>query len=199
MPDREDRGPSDSRETGAAMAGDLDELVCLTYDELRRLAARFLNDEHPGHTLQPTALVHEAYLKLAAQNRAKWRNKPQFLAIAAQSMRRILVDHARNRVRLKRGGHQQKVSLDDATVFSSERSPDLLAFDAALTRLASIDPRQAAVVELRLYGGLAVEETAEVLKISTRSVKRDWNFAKAWLYGEMKQQYGSKIPNLGAG
>ena len=176
---------------------EVDRLTCLAYDELRRLAARFLREERPGHTLQPTALVHEAYLKISREKRANWHNKSQFLAIAAQCMRRILVDHARKRIRLKRGGPQHQVSLDDVSVFSNEEPSDLVSLDQALTRLSAIDPRQATIVELRFYGGLSVEETAEALSISPKTVKRDWSVAKAWLYGDLKEKYEGDAGGMG--
>jgi RNA polymerase sigma-70 factor, ECF subfamily len=170
----------------------VDQLTCLTYAELRRLAAGFLNSERVSHTLQPTALVHEAYLKLAAQKGFVWTNKGQFLSVAARCMRRILVDHARNRGRQKRGGQQQTISLDDMPEFSNQQSSELLCIDEAVTRLAKFDARQASIVELRFYGGLSVEETATVLNISPKTVKRDWSVAKAWLYGELKEWYGAE-------
>jgi RNA polymerase sigma-70 factor (ECF subfamily) len=176
---------------------EVDRLVCLTYEELKRLASRFLSEERRDHTLQPTALVHEAYFKLAGQKRVKWQNKSQFFAVAAQCMRRILVDHARNRIRLKRGGPQQRVSLEDVSVFSNERSVDLVFLDQALTHLSVIDPRQARIVELRFYGGLSVEETASALNISPITVKRDWKVAKAWLYGDLKEQYEAEAGTVG--
>jgi RNA polymerase sigma-70 factor (ECF subfamily) len=168
---------------------DVDGLTRLTYDELRHIAARVLREERGSHTLQPTALVHEAYLKISRQESANWQNKNQFLAVAARCMRRILVDYARNRNRLKRGGARQQVSLDDLTIFSKERSADLIWLDEALTRLSSLDHRQAEIVELRFYGGLSVEETASIMDISPKRVKRDWSVAKAWLYGELREQY----------
>lgn len=182
--DRSSELPRDGQHAGA------DKLVPLAYRELRRLAGGFLKEERSSHTLQPTALVHEAYLKLVNQKSVNWQNKNQFLAIAARCMRRILVDHARNRARLKRGGPQQKISLDEVSVFSNEQSSDLVSLDQSLSRLSAIDPRQAKVVELRFYGGLSVEETAEALNVSPKTVKRDWSVAKAWLYGDLKQQYG---------
>jgi RNA polymerase sigma factor (TIGR02999 family) len=178
-------GPSSGNEPAHA---EVDQFVALTYQELRRLAAHFFSDEHGGQTLQPTALVHEVYLKLASQKEANWQNKGQFFAIAAQSMRRILVDHARSRMSSKRGGTQQRVSLNDVSLFSNERYSELVSVDQSLARLAGIDPRQAKVVELRFYGGLTVEETAKALDISPETVKRDWRLAKAWLYGDMKEK-----------
>jgi RNA polymerase sigma-70 factor (ECF subfamily) len=167
----------------------VDELVHVAYNELRRLAAHFLNEERSEHTLQPTALVHEAYLKIASQKEGKWQNKNRFLAVAAQCMRRILVDHARNRIRQKRGGEYQIVPIEEATVFSNQHSFELLDIDAALNRLSEMDSRQGVIVELRFYGGLSIEETAEVLDISPKTVKRNWSSAKAWLYAELKEQH----------
>ncbi|HEU4389593.1 MAG TPA: sigma-70 family RNA polymerase sigma factor [Blastocatellia bacterium] len=156
-------------------------LIPVVYDELRRQAATYLRRERPGHTLQATALIHEAYLRLINQENIDWQNRAHFYAIAARLMRQILVDHARKRKAGKRGGSDIKVSLEDAMVVSPGRSVDLVALDEALTGLAALDPQQSRVVELRYFSGLSVEETAEVLGISTRTVKRDWNVAKAWL------------------
>jgi RNA polymerase sigma factor (TIGR02999 family) len=163
----------------------LPKLVPLLYDELRRLASHFLREERPGHTLQPTALVHEAYLKLAGQ-RAGFENRAQFMAVAAQAMRRILVDYARQRVAAKRGGGIALAELDVATVGATvEQSQELLAIDEALEKLAAMDAQQGRVVELRYFGGLTVEETAAALGISPRTVKREWAMAKAWLRVEI--------------
>jgi len=144
--------------------------------------------ERPDHTLQPTALVHEAYLRLIEQDRVKWRNRAHFFGVAARLMRRILVDHARARRTGKRGAAEQAVALEEGFVFAEERSGELVALDEALQRLAQFDPRLDRIVELRFFGGLSVEDTAEVLGISPRTVKRDWNAAKAWLHGEMRRQ-----------
>ena len=164
----------------------LAELITLVYDELRRLASFYLRRERPGHTLQTTALVHEAYLRLAGQRHARWENRSQFFAIAAQQMRRILVDYARSHRSSKRGGAAVKVSLDNAVVFSSERSADVLSVDESLTKLAALDPEQARITELRFFGGLTVAETAEVIGISPATVKREWTMAKAWLTREVR-------------
>jgi RNA polymerase sigma-70 factor (ECF subfamily) len=164
----------------------LSRLMPLVYDELRRLASRNLRRERPDHTLQTTELVHEAYLELVDQQRANWQNRAQFFAIAAQLMRRILVDYARSHRAAKRGGNHIKLSLDEAAAMSDEKSADLLALDEALDRLATIDPQQSRVVELRVYGGLSVEETAAALGISPRTVKREWSMARAWLYQQLK-------------
>jgi RNA polymerase sigma factor (TIGR02999 family) len=163
----------------------LDQLLPLVYDELRRQAARYLRRELAGHTLQTTALVNEAYLRLVDQKKVQWQNRAQFFGIAAQLMRRILVDHARSKRRAKRGGGDFRVTLDEAMAIAANREVDLIALDAALDRLAQIDEQQSKVVELRFFSGLNVEETAEALRVSPATVKRDWNVAKAWLYREM--------------
>ena len=159
-----------------------EELIPLVYDQLRRLAHRHMAQERPGHSLQATALVNEAYLRLVDQRQVRWQNRAHFFALASQMMRRILVDSARKRHRAKRGGGVQQVSLDEAMVVSDERAAELVALDDALTGLAAIDPRRSQVVELRYFGGLSVEEAAEVLKVSPITVMRDWSTAKAWLY-----------------
>jgi len=166
----------------------LDRLITLVYDDLRRLAHRYLGREHPGHTLQTTALVDEAYLRLLDQKRTHWKNRAQFFSIAAQMMRRILVDHARSHHRAKRGGGAHKVSLDDVVVLSPERGAEIIALDDALERLSAFDPRKCRIVELRYFGGLTVEETADVLGISAITVKRDWLVAKAWLRREISNE-----------
>lgn len=162
-----------------------DRLMTLVYAELRRLAAHYLRGERPDHTLQPTALVNEAYLQLIDQKDRRWQNRAHFVGVAAQLMRRILVDHARAHRAAKRGGRDVKVPLDDAFIMSNERSEELLALDEALSRLATQDPQQSRIVELRFFGGLSVEEIAEVMAISTSTVKRDWSVARAWLYREI--------------
>src|SRR5262249_6553944 len=166
----------------------LDKLIPIVYQELRRQAARYLRRERPGHTLQTTALIHEAYLRLIDQRSVQWQNRAHFFAISAQLMRRILVNHARDRKAAKRGGSEIKLPLEDAMIIASPgREVDLEALDEALERLAAIDPQQGRVVELRFFSGLSVEETAEVLGVSPRTVKRDWNVAKAWLRREIRQ------------
>jgi RNA polymerase sigma factor (TIGR02999 family) len=160
-------------------------LMPLVYDELRRLADHYLRRERPDHTLQPTALVHEAYLKLIDQTRVDWQNRAHFFGVAAQLMRRILVDHARRHQASKRGGFQQKLTLDEAVDYSQTRDVDLVKLDDALTALAKFDARQSRVVELRFFGGLTIEETAEAIGISPATVKVDWNMAKAWLRREI--------------
>jgi RNA polymerase sigma factor (TIGR02999 family) len=158
-----------------------DRYVDTVYTELRRLAGGLLGHERPDHTLQATALVHEAYLKLADQNRAAWADRAHFLAVAAQAMRRILVDHARARGRIKRGP-SDKASLDDDLVVAPEPAMDLVALDDALNRLAAVNSDAARVVELRYFGGLTIEETATVLRVSDSTVEREWRYARAWLY-----------------
>ena len=160
----------------------LEKLVPLIYDELRRIARRYMKREPAGHTLQTTALVNEAYLRLIEQKGMKWQNRAHFFAISAQLMRRILVSMARARHANKRGGEARQVSLDEALVISEERAAELVALDEAMNELAALDPRRSRVVELRYFGGLSVEETAEVLNISPETVMRDWKRAKAWLY-----------------
>jgi RNA polymerase sigma factor (TIGR02999 family) len=164
----------------------LDDLMPLVYIELRRQAAGYLRRERIDHTLQPTALINEAYLKLIDQRDVKWQNRAHFFAIAAQAMRRILVDYARERKREKRGGALENLPLDEAlTIVSGEKSVDLVALDEALNKLAKFDERQAKVVELRYFSGLSIDETAEVLNVSNVTVRRDWNMAKAWLHQEI--------------
>ena len=164
----------------------LDALLPLVYAELHRQASRYLRRERAGHTLQTTALIHEAYLKLIDQREVNWQNRAHFFGIAAQAMRRILVDYARERHRAKRGGIGENLPLEEAAlVVSEERRVDLVALDEALTRLAKFDERQARIVELRYFSGLSIEETAEVLGISPATVKSDWNVAKAWLRHEI--------------
>ena len=164
----------------------LDELMPLVYDELRRQASRYLRKERQGHTLQTTALIHEAYLKLAGESEIEWQNRNHFFAIASTAMRRILVDHARTRHREKRGGNADDIQLDDALMIGAEqRSVDLVALDEALVRLERLDRRQAKVVELRFFSGLTNEETADVLGVSNATVRNDWAMAKAWLHGQV--------------
>ncbi len=172
-------------------------LIPFVYDELRRLAGNYMRRERADHTLQATALVHEAYLKLVEQRSVNWQSRAHFFGVAAQLMRRILIDHARGRSRQKRGGEQHKVSLEEATVFSEQQADELLAVDDCLNRLAKIDPRQARIVEMRFFGGLSVEESAEALGISPKTVKRDWSVAKAWLYADLKERYGIDAATMG--
>ena len=163
----------------------LDRLVPLVYSELRRQAVRKLARERGGHTLQPTALVHETFLRLVDQRSARWKNRAQFHGVAAQLMRRILVDHARSRAAAKRGGDALRISFDDAAEVSAPPETDVLLLHRALERLAELDKRQAEVVELRYFGGLSIEEVAAVQEVSEITVKRDWAMAKAWLYREL--------------
>ena len=170
---------------GAWSGGDeraLDKLIPLVQPELHRLAHHYMSRERAGHTLQTTALLDEAYLLLVDHNKHDWQNRTHFVAAAAQLMRRIMVDHARERHALKRGAGALKVTLDEAAAVTETRSEDLLALDDALERLAAQDPRKSQIVELRYFGGLTVEEAAEFLKLSQRTVEREWNMAKAWLY-----------------
>jgi RNA polymerase sigma-70 factor, ECF subfamily len=163
----------------------LDSLMPLVYSELRKVAASHLRGQRPGHTLQTTALVNEAYLRLIDASQIKWQDRAHFFAVAAHFMRRILVDFARSRNYQKRGGGAQQISLDEALAIAPEHGADLLALDEALTRLQTLNERQAQVVELRYFGGLSEEETAEALKVSVRTVRRDWNFARVWLHREL--------------
>lgn len=168
----------------------VDLLLPVIYDELRQLAANYLRRERPDHTLQPTALVHEAYLRLVDQTRVNWQNRAHFFGVAAQIMRRLLVDYARKHNAEKRGQDFQKLSLDENIDRPIERSTELIALDDALKALAAFDGQKARMVELRYFGGLSIEETADVLGVSPITVKRHWRFAKAWLYGEMQRGDG---------
>jgi RNA polymerase sigma-70 factor, ECF subfamily len=159
----------------------------LVYGELRRLAGHYMRLERPGHTLQPTALVHEAYLKLIDQSSVPWEGRAHFFGIAAKLMRRILVDHAREHNAEKRGGGQAKLPLDEALFFTSEKSSELIALDEALNRLEHVDQRQGRIIELRFFGGLSVEKTAEIMAISPRTVKREWRIARVWLHHEISR------------
>jgi RNA polymerase sigma-70 factor (ECF subfamily) len=162
-----------------------DQLMPLVYEELRRMAHQHMRKERPGHTLQTSALVNEAFVKLVDQKDVHWQNRAHFFGIAAQLMRRILVDHARSRHYAKRGGDARQVSLDEVAIVSPERAAEVVALDDALTSLAATDPRKCQIVELRFFGGLSIEETAEVLAVSPGTVMRDWTLAKAWLRREM--------------
>ncbi len=163
----------------------LDRLMPLVYDELRRLAHHYMSRERPGHTLQTTALVNEAYLRLVNQKNVHWENRAQFFGLAAKLMRHNLTDHARSLAYAKRGGGARKVSLDEAAILSSEQAGDLVALDDALEKLSKEFPRKCRIVELRYFGGMTVEEAAEVLQVSPVTVMRDWNVAKAWLHREL--------------
>jgi len=160
-------------------------LVPLVYDELRRIARRCLAGQRSDHTLQPTALVHEAYLRLARRDSLDWRDRVHFFAMAAQMMRQILVDHARKHAAAKRGGNAVTLLLDEESVVSKQASFDLLALDDAMKQLASLDPRQSQIVELRFFGGLSIEETAQAVNISPATTKREWATARLWLYQAM--------------
>jgi RNA polymerase sigma-70 factor (ECF subfamily) len=160
----------------------LDKVMPVVYQELRRLAHHYMQKERVDHTLQTTALVNEAYMRLVDYKRMRWQSRAHFFAVAAQVMRRILVENARSRNFAKRGGGTQKVSLDETAVVSTGRSAEVIAVDEALTELESWDPRKGKIVELRFFGGLSIEETAEVLKVSPTTVQREWRSAKAWLY-----------------
>jgi RNA polymerase sigma-70 factor, ECF subfamily len=177
--------------------GAASKLIPVVYDELRRLAGSYMRRERADHTLQATALVHEAYLKLVEQRSVNWQSRAHFFGVAAQLMRRILIDHARGHSRQKRGGEQQKVSLDEALIFTEQQANELLAVDDSLNQLAKIDPRQAKVVEMRFFGGLSVEEAAEALGVSPKTVKREWSVAKAWLYADLKERYGIDATTMG--
>jgi RNA polymerase sigma factor (TIGR02999 family) len=165
----------------------LERLVPVVYEELRRLAHHYMSQERTGHTLQTTALVHEAYQRLVDTPHVRWHDRGHFYAVCAKLMRRILVDHARSRGYLKRGGGLQQVSLAEALEVPQASGTDLVAIDQALTKLADLDARKAKVVELRFFGGLTVEETAQVLQVSTDTVLRDWKMAKVWLLRELSQ------------
>ena len=165
----------------------LDKLLPLVHSELRRIAQRQMSGERPGHTLQATALVNEAYLKLAGQQRFDWQNRAHFFAVCAQVMRHILIDHARAGAREKRGGGAVQVSLNDALVVAEDQAAHFLALDEALRELERLDPQKGKIVELRYFGGLSVEEAAEVLNVSPRTVRREWQRAKAWLYRMMTE------------
>jgi RNA polymerase sigma-70 factor, ECF subfamily len=175
------------------------ELIPLVYDELHRLANRCMRGERANHTLQATVLVHDAYLQLVQQRSIDWRNRAHFFGVAAQVMRHLLIDYARAHVREKRNRGQEAVPLDKALVFSRERSAQLLDLDEALKQLAKLDPRQERIVELRFFGGLSVDEAAEVLGISPITVKRDWIVAKSWLYRTLKGRRGHNTGTVGNG
>jgi len=177
--------------------GAASKLIPMVYDELHRLAGSYMRRERVDHTLQATALVNEAYLKLIEQRAVNWQSRAHFFGVAAQLMRRILIDYARGHTREKRGGEQKKVSLDEVFLFSEQQADELLAVDDSLNLLAKMDPRQARVVELRFFAGLSVEEAAEALGVSPKTVKRDWSVAKAWLYADLKERYGMDAAAMG--
>lgn len=174
-----------------------EKLIPLVYDELKRLARSYMRREPPDHTLQTTALVHEAYLKLICQRTANWQSRSHFFGIAAQLMRRILIDHARGQLREKRGGGKAILPLKADLAFSPEQSEELMRLDEALDRLSVLDPRQGKVVELRFFGGLSVEETSGFLGVSPKTVKRDWVVAKAWLHAELRRGDGDVTQTMG--
>lgn len=174
-----------------------EQLVPLVYSELKRLARAYMRRERDGHTLQTTALVHEAYLRLVRPQPRNWQGRSHFFGIAANLMRQILIDHARARLREKRGGVVVVLPLDEALAFSPEHSEELVRLDEALERLSKLDPRQSRIVELRFFGGLSVEETAEFLGVSPKTVKRDWSVAKAWLHGELRNDSGNVPKAMG--
>jgi len=171
----------------------LDALTPIVYAELRRLARRYMKRERPDHSLQTTALIHEAYLRLVDYRRMQWQNRAHFFAVSAQVMRRILVDHARRR-NVKRGGGMPHLPLDEALAVNDEHSPNLVALDDALTTLEQLAPRKARVVELKFFGGLSIEETAAVLDISPITVRRDWTTAKVWLFRELTERANGSSP-----
>jgi RNA polymerase sigma factor (TIGR02999 family) len=177
--------------------GAASKLIPVVYDELRRLAGSYMRRERVDHTLQATALVNEAYLKLIEQRAVNWQSRAHFFGVAAQLMRRILLDYARGHTREKRGGEQKKVSLDEVFLFSEQQADELLAVDDSLNLLEKMDLRQARVVELRFFAGLSVEEAAEALGVSPKTVKRDWSVAKAWLYADLKERYGMDAAAMG--
>jgi RNA polymerase sigma-70 factor, ECF subfamily len=175
-------------------AAALDTLLPVIYSELHRLAHHYMQQEAPGHTLQTTALVHEAYLRLVRQQDVTWQNRAHFFAASAQAMRHILVDMARTRGRQRRGGGTQRLALDEALIFSPERAAELVALDDALLALAQLDERKSRIVELRFFAGLTTEETAEVLKISHATVEREWQRAKAWLSTQLDPHEPGTLP-----
>lgn len=193
-------GSQDITELLAAWSGGdkaaFEQLVPLVYAELKRLARRYMFRESEGHVLQTTALVHEAYMKLISQPGAKWQDRAHFFAVSSQQMRRILVDAARTRLRKKRGGDAEVVSLDDAPALSSSRAAEFVALDDALNELATLEPRRSRVVEMRYFGGMSVEETAAALNLSSDTVARDWKAAKAWLYTQLNRTGPQGIPGM---
>jgi RNA polymerase sigma factor (TIGR02999 family) len=168
----------------------LERLIPIVYEELRQTARRYMRRERPGHTLQTTALVNEVYLRLVDADRIGWQNRAHFLAVSAQLMRRVLVDFARRRQQLKRGGRFEQVTLDEPLIIAPGRDVDLLALDEALEALAKISHRQAQVIELRYFAGLSEDETAEALGVAVRTVRRDWSLARAWLYRQLAADAG---------
>jgi RNA polymerase sigma-70 factor, ECF subfamily len=183
-------------EWGKGSQAALERLMPLVYAELHRMASRYMGSQHAGHTLQPTALIHEAYIRLASDDGREWANRAHFFSVAAKSMRHVLVDHARSRRATKRGSATPLLSLDEAIVVSDERTDEIIALDDALSDLAQLNQRQSEVVELRYFGGLTVEETAQVKNVSPETVQRDWRAAKAWLYSQLSQRSATgDMPN----
>lgn len=180
-------------DASSGSADAVNRLVPVVYNELRKIAARQMRHERPGSTLQPTALVHEAYLKLINQREVKWQSRAHFFAIAAQEMRRILLGYARTRHAQKRGGGNARLSLDEAVKITEDHTDDLIALDEALHRLEALDPQQARTVELRFYVGLSVEDTAEVLNLGTATVKREWAMARLWLMRELASKRSNSV------
>jgi RNA polymerase sigma factor (TIGR02999 family) len=174
----------------------LDRLTPLVYNQLRYLARRYMRSEVPDHTLQPTALAHEAYIRLVNQDRVNWRNRAHFFGVAAQVIRRLLIDYARERQRIKRGGGAVMVSWSERIAVPEAKNLDVVALDDALTRLADLDPQQSRIVELRFFAGLSIKETAEALNISPATVKRDWMIARAWLYQQLKSSRKVTPPSM---
>jgi len=174
----------------------LDKLIPLVYEELHRLASHYLRRERSNHTLQTTALVHEAYLRLVDQKNSNWQNRAQFFGVAAQMMRRILIDYARSHRASKRGGSYRRLSLSETAILYENKNADLMVLDQMLDQLAVIDPQQSRVVELRIFAGLTVEETAEVMGISSRTVKREWSMARAWLHQQIKRTGTANKSNM---
>jgi RNA polymerase sigma factor (TIGR02999 family) len=188
-------GPDDSSSLtvllqawGRGDRGARDRLVGEVYGQLRRQASSYLHRERPDHTLRPTALVHEAYLRLGDQRHVRWQNRAQFFGLTAQAMRRVLLDHARRRAAAKRPGGRPRIALEDDLIVEQQADADLMALDDALTELGALDPRQARIVELRFFGGLSVAETAELLAVSATTVKREWTMARAWLYRRIRRE-----------
>jgi RNA polymerase sigma factor (TIGR02999 family) len=171
----------------------LNRLIPLVHQELKRLARHYMRRERAGHTLQTSALVNEAYIQLIDYKRVQWKDRAHFLAVAAQVMRRILIDYARNRQSLKRGAGARKVSLDEAATLADERAAEMIALDEALTSLAELDPRKSQIVELRYFGGLEIEETAHVINVSPATVKREWAAARLWLHREINKSATSGV------
>ena len=198
-PGAQPNDPNQQEITGRLIAwnsgesGALESVIDAVYRELRRMADRYLRQESPGHSLQPTALVHEAYLRLIDQSQVTWQNRAHFFGVAAQMMRRILVDHARGKHRTKRGGNERTISLEEVLDVGGGKTPDLVALDEALNTLAEIDLRKSQVIEMRFFGGMSVEETAAALDVSPQTVLRDWKLAKAWLYKQLKKESADEV------